>query len=484
LTPVGWSWARVPYASSAAGATEYGGTDIAGPGGPGDGVGVIEPDKVGELGYALVRFYELTGETRYRDAAIVCADALAAHVSAGDDTHSPWPFRVFAESGAVVEDYTAHVIGPLHLLDELIRLGVGDTARYRTARDLAFRWLLAYPMKTNLWSKYFEDVAMQPPASNVNQYAAGETARYLLDHPELDPDWQVDVRGILAWIETTFAHPQDGANAIAEQTVWYHVTGSHTARYAAVNALLYAATGDTDARDKARRAFDWASYMCLPTGVVVTSPEPDEGGLCFSVGDRDDLRHFATGLGAVPEWSPPGEDHLVRSSSVVMSVSYTPGEVRWQTFDAASTEVLRLGFTPGEVTANGHPLARRADLRAEGWVFDDATAVMRVRHDAATVLIVAQGQGGMGCGCRAGGGGSGWPCVFVLLGLLRVAGRRAAGARARRSASAAKPASSGLSLPTPNVAAGLTDVAEGAGSAVTWPLRVNVAEASASAELW
>jgi len=144
LTPVGWSWARVPYASSAAGATEYGGTDIAGPGGPGDGVGVIEPDKVGELGYALVRFYELTGETRYRDAAIVCADALAAHVSAGDDTHSPWPFRAFAESGAVVEDYTAHVIGPLHLLDELIRLGVGDTARYRTARDLAFRWLLAY----------------------------------------------------------------------------------------------------------------------------------------------------------------------------------------------------------------------------------------------------------------------------------------------------------------------------------------------------
>ncbi len=59
-TPANWSWARVPYASSDPGATEYRGAydflyDKKNPG-RGDGYGVIEPDKVGELGVGyLVR---------------------------------------------------------------------------------------------------------------------------------------------------------------------------------------------------------------------------------------------------------------------------------------------------------------------------------------------------------------------------------------------------------------------------------------------
>jgi len=83
-TPTGWKWARSPYASSDHGATEYRGAfefqydrqHV----GRGDGYGVIEPDKVGELGFGYLRFYELTGDEKYRDAAIACGDALARNV--------------------------------------------------------------------------------------------------------------------------------------------------------------------------------------------------------------------------------------------------------------------------------------------------------------------------------------------------------------------------------------------------------------------
>ena len=115
-TPSHWSWGDVPYASSDHGATEYRGAhdfkyDKKLPG-RGDGYGVIEPDKLGELGYGYLKFYELTGEARYREAAIACASALARHVRSGDADHSPWPFRVYAETDVAREEYSANVSVP------------------------------------------------------------------------------------------------------------------------------------------------------------------------------------------------------------------------------------------------------------------------------------------------------------------------------------------------------------------------------------
>ncbi|PYV13890.1 MAG: hypothetical protein DMG21_19885, partial [Acidobacteria bacterium] len=134
-TPAGWEWGGVPYASSDAGSTEYFGADDVkycdkerpgrGACGVGDGHFATQPDKVGELGEGYLKFYELTGEAKYRDAALACANALAAHVRTGDVSHSPWPFRVFAHTNQVREEYSAHVIANIRLLDELIRLNLG-----------------------------------------------------------------------------------------------------------------------------------------------------------------------------------------------------------------------------------------------------------------------------------------------------------------------------------------------------------------------
>ncbi len=43
----------------------------------------IEPHVVGEDGYAYLRLYEMTGNTKYLRAAIRCADALVKNYKIG-----------------------------------------------------------------------------------------------------------------------------------------------------------------------------------------------------------------------------------------------------------------------------------------------------------------------------------------------------------------------------------------------------------------
>jgi beta-lactam-binding protein with PASTA domain len=388
LTKSNWDWPSVPFASADAGDTTYAGAKFGDTNnGQGDGSGIIEPDKVGELGVAFLKYYEYSGLTRFRDAAIQNADVLASHVRAGDATHSPWPFRVDAQKGTVREEYTAQVITPIHLFDELIRLNLGNVSAYQTARQTAWTWLMTYPIQNNVWSNYFEDVPIQADTSNNNQLTAAETARYLMRHPELDPNWETHTRNIIAWIEANFLRVQFGVNTINEQDIYLYAMGSHTSRYASLNAELYERTGDQAALEKAYRSLNWATYMCSPTGICIDSPDIRQSW--FTDGYGDYIKHFLEGMGAVPTWAPASQTHLLRSTSIVQSVQYLAGDVIYQTFDGAAQEVFRLNFVPQSVTAGGVLLPLRNDLAQEGWTFDGATGVLRVRHDASTQVHIS-----------------------------------------------------------------------------------------------
>ncbi len=258
---------------------------------------------------------------------LACARALASHVRTGDQDHSPWPFRVVAETGFVREEYGTNITPALRLLDRLTALGIGEASDWQRARQIAWDWLLAYPMKNDVWANYFEDVPWQPDTKNVNQFVAGELARYLLEHPDRDPEWRAHAGHLIGWIERTFggdtpkeSGTQWGAVTISEQREYMYKMGSHTSRFASINALWAEKTGDAAAREKAFRSFNWASYMCDTRGVVRVGPT--EQTLWFSDGYGDYIRHFMAGLGAVPDWAPPGEDHLLRSTSVVPEVHY------------------------------------------------------------------------------------------------------------------------------------------------------------------
>jgi hypothetical protein len=392
-TPASNVWGNVPWSTARAGSVTYGNDDMQ------EGVGVLEPDKVGELGFhGYLRFWQITGDLRYRDAAIACADALVKNVRAGNATESPWPFRVRAQDGHIVEQYTAHVIAPIRLLDELIRLDLGNVAAYKTAREAAWSWLMAYPMVNGNWSQYFEDVGPTNSASsNLNQYVAGQTARYLLDRPESDPNWQSKVAGLISFIETNFGGDDHGdpglyygARVISEQNSYKYKMASHTSRFGAVNALYALATGDAAAKDKAFRSLNWSSYMARDNGTVNEGPaeNANRGYFWFSDGHGDYVRHFMLAMGAFPEWAPSGENHLLRSSSVVKSISYTSSAIDYETYHAASTEVFRVASVPVSVSAGGNVLPQRADLASPGWVYDGASGVLSVRHDAGTQVRV------------------------------------------------------------------------------------------------
>jgi hypothetical protein len=126
--------------------------------------------------------------------------------------------------------------------------------------------------------------------------------------------------------------------------------------------------------------------MCRENGVVNVGPI--DQSVWFSDGYGDYIRHFMQGLGSVPEWAPEGEDHLLRSSSVVRSVSYLPGEIAYTTFDAESTEVLRLRFSPKRVLADARELPQRDDWQVGGWTFDPQTKVLRIRHKGSHVIRI------------------------------------------------------------------------------------------------
>ncbi len=405
-TPADWNWPSVPFPTNCDDQADYGHCiqDM-----PREFYGGIETDKLGELGTGYALFYEMTGERKYLEAAIHCADALAKHVRPGDDDHTPWPFRVDARTGQVLarEEYGGIVASSLRLFDELIRLNEGDAASYRAARDMAWTWLREHPLNQgskayDKWSGYFEDVPYNP--KNVNQAAPTYTAYYLLSRPNpaaVDPNWIGHVGHIIDWVRHTLGRgPFFNAWAIDEQgePPTYQGCcsraglGSDTSRWGAINALYYEKAHDSQSRENAFRSLNYATYFAASDGKISCCGEGFGGQYWFSDGYSDYLRHFNWAMGAIPEWAPAAQDHLLHSSSVVQQVRYGERSLNYRTFDKDATEVLRLTYRPASVTAGAQALTERSDLADQGYTVQSVPGgdyVVRIRHVQSSEIVVA-----------------------------------------------------------------------------------------------
>jgi hypothetical protein len=404
-TPADWNWPGVPFATNCDDQPDYGHCiqNM-----PREFYGGIEPDKVGELGMGYALFYEMTGERKYLDAALRCAEALARHVRSGDENQTPWPFRVDARTGVTLarEEYGGDTASAVRLFDELIRLKAGDTAAYQQARDTAWRWVLHYPLRrdSNAWDKwsgFFEDVPYRP--DNVNQFVPDMTAYYILsreDPAAVDRDWMSHVGHLIDWVRLRFGRgPFFGAWAIDEQGTpdgrgccSRAGEGSHTGRWAAINAMFAERSGDGQAREDAFRSLNYAAYFAGSDGRISCCGVDYRNPYWFSDGYGDYLRHFNWAMGALPELAPAGQDHLLRSSSVVQKVTYTPGRVAYHTFDRTGTEVLRLSFKPARISSGGVALSQREDLRAPGYTAAPLAGgdfVVRIRRQDSSDIVVA-----------------------------------------------------------------------------------------------
>lgn len=374
-TPADWAWQNVPRTQDDTPDGEY--TDER-----------SEPDKVCMAGLAYLKFYKIIGEKKYLDAALGIAKTVVQHIQEGDELHSPLPFRVNFKTGEVVDNYSANMIYTVILFDEIEKfLPEGEKGMYKTKRDIVRRWILKYPMINNKWSGYYEDVRTN--IKNMNQQCPMETARYILQHPEIDPDYKQHIPALLHYVEERFGKvKQYGATSIKEQDSCFVEMSSHTARYASIAAKWFGVTMGPKDREEARASFAVATYSAYNkyskdgkginyVGIGFTTP-------WFSDSYFDYLAHIFDGMAELPELAPDNANHIIGSNSVITRVKYSPSQIEYWTYEPDGDEILRLTFNP-VVMLDGKPLSESQWTSGE---YRGVPGILRIHRTGAKYIMI------------------------------------------------------------------------------------------------
>ncbi len=369
-SPSNFAWPNFPYTTTNAGEMEFRGFTSA----KKFALHEVQVGYAGDMGLVYYRMYLLSGDKKYLRAALDVAGTLARKARAGSATESVWPERVLMDSGKVTSGYGAHWVGTYQLLDELAKAKRGDVAAYEKARDKLRAFLLQYPLQTGAWADGHTDVPMNSHTYKSNT-AASNYVLALFDHPELDPNWRADVPRLIRWTEDNFVFrtaPGEpatawGANLVGEQDSFLPKMDYQTARYAAECARWYAVSGDAAYKEKAYRALNWVTYCNRPDGEAIESPVSEHISNWWSDCYGECPRMFYAAFAGVPDWAPPGEDHILYSDSILREVSYSGNKVGYAATEGPATDYLRLAFRPREVTLDGVRLSARRDSGAEGY---------------------------------------------------------------------------------------------------------------------
>ncbi len=380
------------------------------------GKGYTQPDKAGSFGDELIHLYEITGNENYIMAAIEIGNTLARHTEAGDNDHSPLPFKVNVYSGEVGilksnrgdgsvagrSSYTTNWVGTLQLWAELIRLDKGNISEYQQAFNIVLAWMKEYPLRTNKWGPFFEDI----PGWSDTQVNAVTFARFMMLNPDLFPEWKTQVRGILDWVYEKLGNDEwvdYGVKVVNEQTVYMTPGNSHTSRQAAAELLYFALTGDQRMRENAVRQLNWATYM-VDTDGKNCYPR-DEVWLTDGYGDY--VRHYLRAMAADPSLAPDNANHILHSTSVISQADYAPDlnkrlggripdseldvvKLVYRTFDQQSVETVRMTSKPTRVTIWNNEIGEREDLDEEGWVWQplERGGLLKIRHDNGNLIKI------------------------------------------------------------------------------------------------
>ena len=380
------------------------------------GKGYTQPDKAGSFGNELIDLYKVTGNESYLNAAIEIANTLAKHTETGDNDHSPLPFKVNVHTGEIGilksnqgdgsiagrSSYTTNWVGTLQLWEELIHLEKGNTSDYHKAFETILTWMKGYPLKTNKWGPFFEDI----PGWSDTQINAVTFARFMMLNPDLFPDWEKEVRGILDWVYEKLGNDQwaeYGVKVVNEQTVYMTPGNSHTSRQAAAELLYASLSGDHRMRENAIRQLNWATYMVNTDGK--NCYPRDEVWLTDGYGDY--VRHFLRAMAADPSLAPADANHILHSTSVVSQADYAPDlnkrlggripdseidfvKIVYRTFDNNSIETIRMTSKPTKILIWNNSIEERKDLNGEGWTWQDMGkgGLLKIRHDSGNVIKI------------------------------------------------------------------------------------------------
>ena len=410
LSPSDAEWPEIPFPyNTLTYSGKYDGDMVIGP-------GYTQPDKAGSFGIELVKMFKLTGNHNYIDAAVKIANTLANHTTEGDEENSPMPFKVNAFTGEVgalksnlgdgsdvgKSTYTTNWAGTLELFSELIEMRMGKTQNYEAAFDNIIKWMIRYPVQNNKWGPFFEDI----PGWSDTQINAVTFARYMMLHPELFPEWKVQVRNILDWVYETLGNEQwkgYGVIVVNEQTAYMTPGNSHTSRQAAAELLYASLTGDFKMYENAILQLSWATYMvdlegknCYPR---------DEVWLTDGYGDY--VRHYLRAMAAEPQLAPSNSNHILNSTSIVFQADYAPDlnkklypevpdseldvvKIFYKTFDIKSQELIRMSKKPSKVAVNNMEIKEINDMDQEGWSWQplEKGGLIKVRHESGNTIKI------------------------------------------------------------------------------------------------
>lgn len=379
-----------------------------------NGKDVAQLDKAGSLGLELIHLYKIKGDPMFLDAAIKIANTLAPNTKTGDNDHSPLPFKVNVYTGKVVllnitgklygnakdtAAYTSNLTPTWQMFHDLIELNKGNVTQYKVAQDRILAWLKKYPIRTNKWGPFFEDVGEW----SETQINAMTCARFIMEHREYYPNWQSDVKNIINWVHTNFNDDRwkkYGVIVTKEQTV-YPVPGeSHCSRQAADELLYTKLSGDTSFYTNALRELNWATYSvdadgrnCFPF---------DEPWLTDGYGDY--VRHYLRAMDTYP-FLAPAQDHILSSTSVIQQADYKgsfkkfiylnfnadTNKVRlfYRTFDQNGIERIRMKAKPSAVLLNDRPINESAADEGYSWTPLSEGGLLTVhRKDGDKVIVM------------------------------------------------------------------------------------------------
>jgi hypothetical protein len=384
------------------------------------GRGVTQPDKAGSFGLELVHLYKMSSgynvseNPLYLEAAVNIANTLARHTQEGDLNYSPLPFKVNVFTGhtALLRNhdftgtwidtagYTTNWAPTLQLFLDLIEMNQGNTASYQQAFDQILRWMKEYPMKHNKWGPFFEDVDWW----SETQINAMTFARFILEHRVYFPDWKNDVMKIIDWVHQTFGNKtweKYGVIVTNEQTVYQTPANSHTSRQAADELLYVSLTGDSSLYENAVRALNWATYMVDFDG---KNRFPfDEPWLTDGYGDY--VRHYIRAMDAAPSLTPPDEDHILFSTSVIQQADYAgllkkfyglnfsyPDSSQvmlfYRTFDFSGWERIRLREKPSAILLNDNFLQENPSGDGYQWQSLETGGLLTVRREKGNKVLL------------------------------------------------------------------------------------------------
>ena len=366
-----FAWSGFPYTTTNAGDTIFRGFSNAGR----LVLHEIQVDHAGEMGLTYYRMYQFSGEEKYLKAAISVADVLAKNAKSGNQDESVWPYRVVMDSGRVTAPYGANWTGCYMLLDNLVKAGLGNVNAYADARDKARDFILQYPIKTGYWTDGHSDTDVKSNTYKSNLSASNMTL-CLFDYPELDPEWRNDIPMLIKWTEDNFIfrtaaeEPSTmwGANIVGEQDSFNFKMDYQTARYAAACARWYSVSGDESYKEKAYRSLNWVTYCNDSLGMAIESPVSKGILSWWSDCYGECPRMFYHAFAAIPEWAPPGEDHILYSEGILRDVRYADRHINYTASADNGIEYLRLSFNPVTIKTDGKEIAASTILKPDTYL--------------------------------------------------------------------------------------------------------------------